>query len=131
LVFNCSDEAKATAALEALKKGTEWKTITEKSDNQIQADSGRYELSQIPATMNKTLDGQKGDYSSIIKNADGTYTFVQFLKVYATNMQRSFADARGLVINDYQNIIEQEWITALKKKYPLKINEAVFKEMLQ
>jgi peptidyl-prolyl cis-trans isomerase SurA len=131
MVFNCSDETKAKVALEALKKGTDWKTIAEKSDNQIQADSGRYELSQVPATMNKTAEGEAGDYSDIIKNVDGTYTFVSFLKQYPANIQRSFSDARGLIINDYQNVIEQEWLAVLKKKYPLKINEAVFKEILQ
>jgi peptidyl-prolyl cis-trans isomerase SurA len=29
------------------------------------------------------------------------------------------------VINDYQAFLEDEWIASLKKKYPVKIDEAV------
>ena len=44
--------------------------------------------------------------------------------------QRSFEEARGLVINDYQNFLEEKWIVQLKKKYPVKVNEKVFQSLL-
>ena len=40
-------------------------------------------------------------------------------------MQRNFVEARGLVINDYQNILEEEWVAELRKKYTVKINNQV------
>jgi peptidyl-prolyl cis-trans isomerase SurA len=40
---------------------------------------------------------------------------------------RNFEDAKGLVTNDYQQVLEQQWIDTLKKKYPIKINDAVWK----
>jgi hypothetical protein len=40
-------------------------------------------------------------------------------------------DARGFVINDYQNYLEEKWIAELRKKYPVTVNEAVFKTLLQ
>jgi peptidyl-prolyl cis-trans isomerase SurA len=39
--------------------------------------------------------------------------------------------ARGLVINDYQAYLGEEWIKELKKKYPVKVNDAVFKPLLK
>ena len=45
------------------------------------------------------------------------------LNVYDQPAQRSFEEARGLVINDYQAVLEAQWIKSLKKKYPVKINE--------
>lgn len=38
------------------------------------------------------------------------------------------ADERGLVTTDYQNILEEEWVKSLKKKYPVKINKKVLKQ---
>ncbi|MDQ6763372.1 MAG: hypothetical protein M3015_12200, partial [Bacteroidota bacterium] len=65
-----------------------------------------------------------------INKGDGTAVFAQVIKLYPQDQQRSFEDARGLVINDYQSFLEQKWIESLRKKYPVKINEKVFKSLL-
>ena len=69
--------------------------------------------------------------SNPIESNDGTASFIQILKLYAPNAQRNFDEAKGLVINEYQNYLEEKWIESLKKKYPVKINDAVFKAMVQ
>jgi peptidyl-prolyl cis-trans isomerase SurA len=130
IILNCTNEKIANDALTDMKAGKTWASITEKSNNQIQADSGRYELAQIPtATAGTKINADT--YSTILKNADGTAVLAKYLKLYDANLQRTFADARGLVINDYQNVIEQQWVGELKKKYPVKVNEVVFKEMMK
>jgi peptidyl-prolyl cis-trans isomerase SurA len=130
LIFNCATEKLANEALVASKAGKTWVAITETSNNQIQTDSGRYEVAQIPgATQGAKLS--ENSYSDITKNTDGSASFVKYVKLYDANMQRSFAEARGLVINDYQNVLEQQWVGELKKKYPVKVNEVLFKEMLK
>jgi peptidyl-prolyl cis-trans isomerase SurA len=130
LIFNCATEKLATEALAASKASKTWAAIAETSNNQIQADSGRYEVAQIPGN-NQGVKISTNTYSEITKNVDGSASFVKYVKLYDANMQRSFAEARGLVINDYQNVLEQQWVGELKKKYPVKVNEVVFKEMLQ
>jgi peptidyl-prolyl cis-trans isomerase SurA len=130
LIFNCATEKLATEALAASKASKTWEAIAETSNNQIQADSGRYEVAQIPGN-NQGVKISTNTYSEITKNVDGSASFVKYVKLYDANMQRSFAEARGLVINDYQNVLEQQWVGELKKKYPVKVNEVVFKEMLQ
>ena len=47
ILFSCTNTKAAQDAIGNLKKGKEWKMISAESDGRIQADSGRYELSQI------------------------------------------------------------------------------------
>ena len=125
IIFNCTNEMVANDVIAALKKGEQWKTLAEKSNSQIQADSGRYEIEQLPASRLGTEA-----FSPIVKSTDGTAAVVKFIKVYPVNEQRNFLEARGLVINDYQNILEQKWVESLRKKYPVKVNEVVLKSIL-
>jgi peptidyl-prolyl cis-trans isomerase SurA len=130
LIFNCSNEKVAGEAMATLIKGTDWKELTEESNGSIQSDSGRYELTQITNdSLNKTTP-VKNNFSPVIKNTDGTATFVKYINLYPADQQRSFEEARGLVINDYQNVLEKKWLEALHKKYPVKINEAIVKQLL-
>ncbi len=36
---------------------------------------------------------------------------------------KSFEEARSSVISDYQNFLEKEWLSKLRKKYPVRINK--------
>jgi len=126
LLFSCSDLKVANEAVEALNSGIDWKQIAIKSGDKIQSDSGRYDLSQLqlPLPLNTVI--KNGFVSSpVVNTSDNTANFIKVLKLYPNNEQRTFNDARGLVINDYQNYLEDNWIIELKKKYPIKINEAV------
>ena len=83
-------------------------------------------MSQIQLPAKATL--VKGLISTPITNSgDNTASFVQVLQLFPDNEQRSFNEAKGLVINDYQNYLEDKWIVELKKKYPIKVNEDVLK----
>jgi peptidyl-prolyl cis-trans isomerase SurA len=73
---------------------------------------------------------QKGFISRPEKNDAGdAYTLVYVFDLYPDVSPRNFDDARGLVINDYQQVLEQKWIAALKKKYPVKVNDAIAKSL--
>jgi peptidyl-prolyl cis-trans isomerase SurA len=90
----------------------------------VQADSGRFELTQLPVSVSTNI--KEGTISEPVKNAtDNITTFAYAVKTYNDRMPRNFEDARGFVINDYQSFLEDQWIDALKKKYPVKVNEAV------
>lgn len=130
LLFNCKDEKTAKAAMQALADGKNWQAIADESSTTIQADSGRYELSQV--ALPDGVSAAPGYVSSIaVNNTDGSASFYKVLKLYPGNQQRSFEEAKGLVINDYQTVVEEKWITELKKKCPVKINEAVFNQLLK
>ncbi|HMJ46768.1 MAG TPA: peptidylprolyl isomerase [Ferruginibacter sp.] len=130
LIFNAANEAAGNHALADLTAGKNWKAIADEHNDVLQADSGRYELSQL-ITGEKVINPQPGNISPLIKNQDGSAAFVKYLRIYEPGLQRNFEDARGLVINDYQNVLEKNWLASLKKKYPVKLNETVFKQLLK
>ena len=130
LIVNSTSEKAAQDAMAALKTGKPFKEIVEEKNNEVQVDSARYELAQINGANNSFPPGADS-YSTIVKNSDGTATFIKYLKNYEANQQRSFDEARGLVINDYQNVLEIKWLAELKKKYPVKVNEPLVKTLIK
>ncbi len=129
VLIYCANEKIATVAEEQIKKGKSWKQVAEENISQVQTDSGRYELTQIPVQANtKFVEGLLTE--PLINEMDGTATFVKIIKLYPAKQQRNFEEARGLVINNYQNFLEEKWIEQLKKKYPVRVNEKVFQSLL-
>ena len=105
-----------------------WRSIVSKYNNTAVADSSRFENGQLPVKQEVPM--QKGFMSKPeLNDAGDAYTLVYVFDVFPNVEPRSFDDARGLVINDYQQVLEQKWITELKKKYPVKINDAVAKNL--
>ncbi len=130
VLFNCANKAIADEARAALISGKNWRKIVEEANNNIQADSGRFEITQIPVTVEPNMT--PGSVSAVVVNpADGNASFVKLVNHYNAGLQRNFDEAKGLVINDYQNALEESWITELKKKYPVKVNESVFQSLLK
>lgn len=130
LLFNCTDEKIAASAIEAIEKGKNWRLLAEESDGRVQADSGRYEIAQLQ--LPEGVSVREGVVTKpVVNSGDNTTSFIKVLRLFPANQQRSFEESRGLVINDYQAAIEDKWIAALKRKYPVKINEAVFQSLLQ
>jgi peptidyl-prolyl cis-trans isomerase SurA len=127
VLFSCANTTEAKIAIEEINKGKNWKELV-KDNLQIEADSGRYELSQIPV-KDKTNFITGLITEPVVNSGDGTAIFSLVIKTYPEDQQRSFADARGLVINDYQNFLEKKWIETLKKKYPIIVNEKVFQSI--
>ena len=127
LIMNAVSDDIAKAAKESIQSGVNWKELVEVNQGELQGDSGRFELTQINADSAATEDS----YSPVTLNSDGTAGFMKYLKLYNDGEQRSFEDARGMVINDYQGVVEKKWIAELQKKYPVKINQQLLKEIIQ
>lgn len=129
IIFACSNEKAAEDIQHALQNNIDdWRRAVDSSRGLAQADSGHFELAQLPVKGLAQL--QPGRFTALAKNkSDNTVTMAYVLKVYSERSPRSYKDARGFVINDYQNFLEDQWVAALKKKYPVKINETVFKSL--
>ena len=126
IIVTCNSEKTAKEVAEKLKsKPTDWRQSTGNYGTDVVADSSRYELSQLPVVDRTNFE--EGLVTAPLKNQhDNTFTFNYVVKVYKEPGQRNFEDARGMVISDYQQVLEDTWIAGLKKKYPVRVNEPVF-----
>ena len=76
---------------------------------------------------------QKGDNKAVdqfLNSAPGTYTSQQDGRYYTVIVDKqlpagpkTLAEARGQATSDYQNYLEKLWISQLREKYPVKINQ--------
>jgi peptidyl-prolyl cis-trans isomerase SurA len=55
----------------------------------------------------------------------------QFATGDSLNPYKPFNDVRAVVISKYQDILEKQWVAELHQKYPVKLNEEVFRSILK
>ena len=100
----------------------------ESFSDKITSDSARFEITKIPGAQKATA--KAGTVTNIVKNKeDNSSSFAVIFKIYPLPGQKTFEDARGDVVSDYQDSLDKKWIVELKKKYPVKINEDVLKSI--
>lgn len=129
VLFYCADEATAKSIAEKVKqKPADWRKIAEAMNDRVIIDSGRFEWPQIPG-LDKITPTANLTTAAVVNPNDNTASFAHILKVYTASSPRTFEQAKGLVMNDYQQILEEKWISELKKKYPVTIDEKVFSDI--
>lgn len=126
VIFFSSDQATARSLADELKKNpANWRILAEKLNEKVVADSTRYEWTQLPGNNGKDAP-KAGTVTPLnVNQTDNTASFAYIIKVYPQPGPRSFNEARGLVMNDYQVLLEEQWIKELRKKYPVTIDEKV------
>lgn len=127
IVVTANDEEKANEVIDSLKSNfNHWRLFVSGYGNAVIADSNRFENNQLP--VSQKITNKVGFISKPEKNVnDGSYTFIYITAVHEKVESRNFDDARGMITNDYQLVLEQQWIAALKKKYPVVVNKEVWK----
>ena len=107
-----------------------WATLNTQYDGRIFADSGRHELSFFPEGLRVAL--QQGKCTTPNKYQDDeNFLFVCMLETGKAGIPKSFDEARGLVVSDYQLLLEEKWLEGLKKKYPVKLNQSEWQRLLR
>ena len=131
VIFFCGDEATAKTLYDKIKKDPlPWREVSDGMGEKVVADSSRYEFSQIPNAA-KTQPSPGLVTAPLKNNTDGSVSFAYIIKIYPANMTRNFTEAKGLVVSDYQGELEKQWLATLKKKYPVKINETTWKQIVK
>lgn len=135
VVYHFKNEASMKEGVNALAEtdGTD-EAILKRVNNNATPDGvtiqhGRYEFSKFKEVPQSEL--VKGKTTKATKNDDGSYTVVKVTEVYNAPMQKSLDDARGYVVAEYQDYLEKEWNDQLRKKYPVKVEEKVFRSMVK
>ena len=129
VIFYCGDDATAKTFRDILVKDkSKWKELLEGFSDKITSDSARFELTKIPGAQKATT--KEGTITTIVKNKDdNSASFALLFKIYPLPAPKTFEDARGDVVSDFQDSIDKKWIAELKKKYPVKVNEEVLKNI--
>jgi len=129
VLFTCSSEAIAKEVKDKVEKNKkDWRTILTAYDATVQADSGRYEITQLPIKESGTFAA--GIITDpLVNTTDNSASFVYMIAMHPQRTLRNYEDAKGFVLNDYQLWLEEKWIETLKKKYPVKVNEPVLESL--
>jgi peptidyl-prolyl cis-trans isomerase SurA len=129
-IFKCNDLETAKKAAKLLKKKKTNAEIKEELNKEnalaVATESGWFERGN-----NEFLDGlkwKKGTTKPIENN--GLYYFVVIKNVKQPEPKK-LDDARGLVISDYQNHLEKEWIKQLRDKYDFEIFKENLSQLVQ
>jgi peptidyl-prolyl cis-trans isomerase SurA len=128
IVFYSNEPDVASKAYRDLQKNPSgWRQAIAVYEDKIAVDSNRFEIDQLPG---EGKDSKAGSFTKLVKNdTDNTVAFAYVIRIYPNKEQRSFADAKGLVINDYQDELEMKWLNQLRAKYPVNINQALLQEL--
>ncbi len=129
VLFFCSDETTANKVYDEIKeKPADWRKIIELYSEKVVGDSSRYEWNQLP-NLSKMIPKAGMITSPLVNTNDNTASFAYIIQSYPQPMQRTFNEAKGLVISDYQTILEKEWTESLRKKYPVVIDKKVLSDV--
>jgi peptidyl-prolyl cis-trans isomerase SurA len=101
---------------------------TSANPDRVSIQRGRYEFSRY---KDATLAELQHNKMKVIENANGPYTVIVAKEVYATPGQKTLEEARGYVVAEYQDYLEKQWNEKMRRNYPLKVNEKVYKSMVK
>lgn len=93
----------------------------------ISMDMGRYEMVKFNT---KPADFVANKPTNVFTNAN-YFTVVVPNVVYSTAQTKTLEEARGYIIADYQEYLDKALNNALKKKYPLKIEEKTLQSIVK
>lgn len=131
-VYNCTDKKIATAAYKLATKNKSVPAITTKLNNnktnsKVSVIEGKYEKGQYDVVDNA---GWQVGVTAPKMLADSSYQFVRITRIAAPE-PKSLRETKGFIISDYQEYLEKNWLTELRQKYPIIVNEAVLKGLVR
>lgn len=131
-IYNCTDLAIANEARKWVgKKKTPAEIMKalnkEGSKSKVTVISGKYEKGQYD--LIDKVDWTPGIKPNIV-NADSSITFVNFKEVVNPE-PKTLNEAKGYIVSEYQEYLEKQWVSDLRAKYPIVINEEVLKSLIK
>lgn len=116
---------KAEKLMKKGKSATEIKeTLNSGTDLEVIEKEGIFE--EGSTVLPKNLQDKKG-MTSISK--EGNYYFVSRINAVLPAGQKTFEECEGKVVNDYQQFLEDNWVSDLKKEFTIKVNQEVFEQV--
>jgi peptidyl-prolyl cis-trans isomerase SurA len=116
LMIQANDKKTAKKILKYLKKGKDAKYIKEKIKGLI-IKNKTFDFND-PFVKKHPLEKDK----SVIYKENNQYIILHLLKIEPEHIA-GLNEIKGKVTNDFQTYLEEKWLSELKQKYPVKINE--------
>lgn len=128
LVVSSTKEDYIKKAHKMLKKGKSATEIKEalNSGKEIAVIEKEGLFEEGSTLLPKNIQDKKG-LTAITK--EGDYYFISRVKDIIPAGQKSFEECEGKVINDYQQYLEENWVSDLKKEFTIKVNSEVFEQV--
>lgn len=127
-VISTTSEAMANMAHKMLKKGSTLEEIKTKLNTDgkinVMAATGVYE--EGSDSFPKTAKRQPG-VGEVLK--EGAYFFATKINKVLPAGPKTIEEAKGKVINDYQQYLESNWVAALKQEFEVKVSQDVFENV--
>ena len=131
-IYKFKDEKLAKKSLKLINKSlaksvstTEILSLLNKKNSIAELESGVFAKGE--SKFMDSFEWREG-VSDIAFDA-GSYKIVYIKKYYET-APKSFDEIKGLVISEYQNYLEKEWIKDLRSKYKYTLDKAVYNSIL-
>jgi peptidyl-prolyl cis-trans isomerase SurA len=124
IIYTCANTDIATQTRKMLKKQ---KTLVEilntvNKDSQLNLNTKDGKFLKGENEIIDTIAWQKGLSENL--NRNNSVVFVDVLGIIEPT-PKSLDEARGIITADYQNHLEKQWISSLRAKYPVTVNEDV------
>jgi peptidyl-prolyl cis-trans isomerase SurA len=122
-VYTCADAKTSKEVRKMIKDGKSDKDIltdiNAKTPKAVSVQSNMFEKKDNPIIDANWKKGTSDDQPK-----DGKVVFVDVRKIVPP-APKTLDEARGLVTTDYQNYLMAQWLTDLKAKYPVKVDQKV------
>jgi peptidyl-prolyl cis-trans isomerase SurA len=134
-VYRFKDEASMKKGVALLHKNNVkdeevYKALnTESTPDAVIIQRSHYEYSRFKDVPQSAI--VKDKVSEPVRNSDGSYTVVKADNVYNQPTQKTLDEARGYAVAEYQDALEKQWNASLRAKYPVKVDEPVFRSMVK
>ena len=129
-IVNTKDEKIANKVLKFIKKNSADKVLAKfnSAEMPITVSEGRFERGDLEVSGIKFKANGVSDARYDMKSQ--TYKIRKITRT-TPSTQKTLGDARGYIIADYQDSLDKEWITQLKKEYKVEVNESVLNNLIK
>lgn len=132
VIFNCTDQKIADAARKLAVKGKTPDEITaklnrNKNNSKVSTIEGKYEKGAYDVV---DATNWNVGVTPVKKLSDSSFQFV-WVKRIVQPEPKSLKEAKGYIVSDYQEYLEKTWLEDLHKKYPIVVDENVFKSLIK